>query len=128
MTVEEYTSWPAYRLDGRRLESDEWPLVRAIHQGKVVINQELEIMRGDGSRDTLLVSSAPIRAADARIVGGVSTFVDITEKHLTERQLKATAEHAQPSATFQRKVAEASQRLAEAFEEGDIAGDRKSTR
>src|SRR5262245_18781004 len=122
MTVEEYTSWPAYRLDGRRLESDEWPLVRAIHQGKVVINQEFEIMRGDGSRGTILVSSAPIRAADARIVGGVSTFMDITEKRLTERQLKATAEHAQRTATFQRTVAEASQRLAEAFEEGDIAG------
>ena len=122
MTVDEYTSWPAYRLDGRRLESDEWPLVRAIHQGKVVINQEVEIMRGDGSRGTILVSSAPIRAADARIVGGVSTFMDITEKRLTERQLKATAEHAQRSATFQRTVAEASQRLAEAFEEGDIAG------
>jgi signal transduction histidine kinase/PAS domain-containing protein len=122
MPVEEYTSWPAYRLDGRRFEPEEWPLVRAIHQGKVVINQEVEIMRGDGSRGTILISSAPIRAADARIVGGVSTFVDITEKRLTERQLKATAEHAQRSATFQKTVAEASQQFAEAFEEGDIGG------
>jgi signal transduction histidine kinase/PAS domain-containing protein len=122
MPIEEYTSWPAYRLDGRRLEREEWPLVRAIHEGKVTINQEIEIMRGDGSRGTLLVSSAPIRAADARIVGGVSTFVDVTEKRLTERQLKTTAEHAQRAATFQRTVAEASQRLAEAFEEGDVVG------
>jgi hypothetical protein len=91
-------------------------------QGNVIINQELEIMRGDGSRGTILVSSAPIRAADARIVGGVSQFVDITQKRLTERQLKATAEHAQRAATFQRTVAEASQQLTEAFEEGDIAG------
>jgi signal transduction histidine kinase len=49
----------------------------------------------------------------------VSTFVDITEKRLTERQLQSTAEQAQRSATFQKTVAEASQQLAEAFKEGD---------
>jgi signal transduction histidine kinase/PAS domain-containing protein len=119
MPVEEYTGWPAYRSDGRRLEPQEWPLIRAMRQGKVIINQEYEIMRGDGSRGTSLVSAAPIRATDARIVGGVSTFVDITEKRLTERQLQAAAEQAQRSATFQKTVAEASQQLAEAFKEGD---------
>jgi PAS domain S-box-containing protein len=115
--TEEY-SWPAYRPDGRRLEREEWPLAQAIHDGELIINQEVEIMRGDGSRGTILVSAAPIRAADTRIIGGVSTFVDITEKRLIERQLKATAEQAQRAENFQRIVAEASLQLADAFKEG----------
>jgi signal transduction histidine kinase len=115
---EQYTAWPAYHPDGRRLEREEWPLAQAIGEGEVVINQEVEIMRGDGTRGTVLVSAAPIRAADARIVGAVSTFVDITEKRLVERQLQATAEQAQRAETFQKIVAEASLQLAEAFEEG----------
>jgi PAS domain S-box-containing protein len=115
----DYTAWPAYHTDGRRLEPEEWAMARAIRQGKVVINEEVEIMRGDGSTGWILVSAAPIRAADTRIVGAVSTFVDITDMRLIERQLKAAAEQAQRAAIFQKTVGEASQQLAEAFQEGN---------
>jgi GAF domain-containing protein len=84
----------------------------------VVFNEEIEILRGDGSRGTILSSAAPLRAPDGRMVGGVTTFVDITEKRATERQLKETLEQAQRAESVQRIVAEASQQLAESFHEG----------
>jgi signal transduction histidine kinase/PAS domain-containing protein len=111
-------SFPAYRPDGRRLEYEEWPLPRAIRDGELIMNEEFEILRGDGSLGTILVSAAPIRAANTQIIGGVCTMVDITEKRLIERQLKATVEQAQRAETFQKIVAEASLQLAEAFKEG----------
>jgi signal transduction histidine kinase/PAS domain-containing protein len=115
--MDEY-AWPVYHPDGRRFEYEEWPLVQAIRDGAFTLNQEMEIMRGDGSRATILVSAAPIRAANTQIIGGVCTLVDITEKRIIERQLKATADEAQRAEIFQKIVAEASLQLAEAFKEG----------
>jgi signal transduction histidine kinase/PAS domain-containing protein len=114
-SIEEYRSWPAYRRDGRRLEPEEWPLARALRRGEVVLNQEIDILRGDGSRGTVLTSAAPLRAPDGHTVGGVTTFVDITEKRRTERQLKEAAAHAQRAEVIHRILSEASQQLAESF-------------
>jgi signal transduction histidine kinase/PAS domain-containing protein len=114
-SVEEYRAWPAFRRDGRRLEPDDWPLARAIRKGEVVFNEEIEILRGDGSRGTVLTSAAPLRAPDGRAVGGVTTFVDISEKRTTERQLKESTAQAQRAEVVLRLVAEASQQLAESF-------------
>ena len=116
-SVEEYRAWPAYRRDGRRLESEEFPLARAL-RGAVVVNQEVEILRGDGSRGTILSNASPIRARDGRIVGAVTAFVDITEKRTTERQLREMAAQAQSAEAVQAIIAEASVQLAESFHEG----------
>jgi signal transduction histidine kinase/PAS domain-containing protein len=116
-SFEEYRAWPAFRRGGRRLEPDEWPLARAIRNGEVVFNEEIEILRGDGSRGTVLTSASPLRAPDGRTVGGVTTFVDITDKRTTEQQLKETTAKAQRGEVVQRLIAEASQHLAESFVE-----------
>lgn len=117
-SVEQYGAWPGYAADGRRLTSKEWPLARAICHGETVLSEEIEILRGDGSRGTILVGAAPIRGPDARIIGGIATFVDITAKRLTERELKQAAEQAQRAEAFQQIASEASQQLAEAFGAG----------
>ncbi|HEY1307687.1 MAG TPA: ATP-binding protein [Vicinamibacterales bacterium] len=117
-SVEQYGGWPGYRLDGRRLRAQEWPLARAIQSGETVLNEEIEILRGDGSRGAILVGAAPIHGPNAQIVGGVSTFVDITEKWRTERELRRTAQQAQRAEALQQIASEASQQLAEAFETG----------
>jgi signal transduction histidine kinase/PAS domain-containing protein len=115
--VEEYRGWPIYHQDGRRLEPREFPLARAV-AGSATVNEELEILRGDGTRGTVLCNAAPIRTADGRTVGGVTTFVDITEKRSLELQLKEIAAQAQSAETVQQVVAEASIQLAESFHEG----------
>jgi PAS domain-containing protein len=121
-SIEQYGAWPGYRLDGRRLTAEEWPLARAIRYGETTLNEEVEILRGDGSRGAILLGAAPIRGPDAQIIGGVATFVDITDKRRTERELRRTAEQAQRAEAFQEFASEASQELAEAFEKGTTVG------
>jgi PAS domain S-box-containing protein len=117
-SIEQYGAWPGYRLDGHRLGAEEWPLARAIRHGETMLNEEIEILRGDGTRGSILLGAAPIRGPNAQIIGGVATFIDITEKRRIERDLRRTAEQAQRAEAFQEIASEASQELAEAFETG----------
>ena len=55
-------------------------------------NEEIEIRRGDDTRGALSINSAPIRDGEGRIVAGVVTFFDITERKQVERKLREQAE------------------------------------
>lgn len=100
-SVEQYRAWPGYRSNGQRLAADEWPLARAIQRGDITLNEEVEILRGDGTRGAILISAAPIRADDGRVLGGVATLTDITQRRATEDQLKLAMQQAHRAATFQ---------------------------
>jgi PAS domain S-box-containing protein len=76
--------WPG---GGRRLEPHEWALARTLRDGQPVVNEEVEIVAFDGTRRTLLHSTAVLRDGQGAIVGAVAVKVDIT----TRRQ----AEHAE---------------------------------
>ena len=58
----------------------------------MVTNEEIEIRRGDDTRGALSINSAPIRDGEGRIVAGVVTFFDITERKQVERKLREQAE------------------------------------
>jgi len=79
--VDEYRAYPGLHPDGRPLQPEEWPLARAITAGETVTGEEIEILRGDGSRATLSLNAAPIRDRDGTIVAGVVTFDDVTERN-----------------------------------------------
>ncbi len=108
--------WVAYTRDGRRVEPEAWALSRAIRTGETVLDQEVDILRGDGTRGTILNSAAPILAEGTRIIGGVATFSDITDKRKTENQLQTALAQAQRAETFHRILAEAGQELAESVD------------
>jgi PAS domain S-box-containing protein len=90
--VEEYRAYKGFHPDGRPYEPQEWPLARSIMAGEVVTNEEIEILRGDGTRGALISNSAPIRDGAGRIVAGVVSFFDITERKQAERWLREQAE------------------------------------
>jgi PAS domain S-box-containing protein len=90
--IEEYIVYKGFHPDGRPYEPQEWPLARSITAGETVTNQEVEILRGDGTRGALNVSSAPIRDGGGRIVAGVASFFDITERKRVESRLREQAE------------------------------------
>ncbi len=93
--IEQYTEHKGFHLDGRPYAPEEWPLARSITTGEVVVGEEIEVLRGDGTRGTVHASSAPIRDRDGRIVAGVVTFQDITERKQMEeavRQLNTALE------------------------------------
>jgi PAS domain S-box-containing protein len=98
-SIEDYATRKGFHADGVAYTPDQWPLARSIRAGEVATGEEIEIERGDGSRATVLVSSAAIRDADGSPVAGVATFVDITERKEIERALRSSEE-------FSRKVFE----------------------
>jgi PAS domain S-box-containing protein len=91
-SIEEYGVWKGFHLDGRPYKPQEWPMARSITTGEVVTNEEAEILRGDGTRGALSINSAPIRDHEGRIVAGVATVFDITERKRAERRLREQAE------------------------------------
>jgi PAS domain S-box-containing protein len=85
--VDEYRRYRGFdRSTGRMLEPQEWPLARSITNGEAIINEEIDIERGDGSLGTVMVNSAPIFDEQNRIVAGVVVFSDITARAEAERQ------------------------------------------
>ena len=50
-------------------------------------DEEIDIERGDGSRGTIVVNSAPIRDPDGSVAAAVCTFLDITERAESRRRL-----------------------------------------
>jgi len=78
--------------DGRPYEPEEWPLARSIARGEIVTDEEIDYLRSDGTRGTMLVSSAPIESPDRRIVSGIVTFHDITQRKQVERMQRFLAE------------------------------------
>ncbi len=77
-----------HHSDGSQYSSDELPLSRSLASGEVVTNEELELVRGDGSRVAVMISSAPIRDHRGFIVAGVATLFDVTDRKQLEQQLR----------------------------------------
>lgn len=69
----------------------EHPLARAL-RGEVVIQEEVECRRADGSQTCFRISAAPVRDADGDIVLAVSTFDDIGEQRRTAAALGESEE------------------------------------
>ena len=89
-TIEEYTDYTGFHPDGRQLRPEEWPLARAIAAGEVVTDEEIRMLRGDGTIGIGLFSAAPVRDRDGRIVAGVVAWSDVTERKRAEEALYET--------------------------------------
>jgi PAS domain S-box-containing protein len=73
-----------FHADGRLYEPREWPLARALTSGERVAGEEIEIIRGDGTRGHISVNAGPILDGNGNIVAAVVTFYDITERKLAQ--------------------------------------------
>lgn len=78
--LQAYGETVAFHSDGTPYQAHDWPLARSIRDGEVVESEEAEIERGDGTRGFISLNSAPILDAAGRVVAGVMTFYDITER------------------------------------------------
>ena len=76
-----------FHPDGRPYTRPEWPLERSL-RGEVVIGEEIEIERGDGTHAHLSVNSAPVRDGRGRIVAAVAVDLDITARKHAEEALR----------------------------------------
>ena len=91
--VEEYEQLKGFHEDGTRYLPSDWPAARSIHDGETVWDEEINILRDDGSRGTIRVSSTPIRDRSGTIILAVTTCYDVTEqKKANESVEKYTAQ------------------------------------
>jgi hypothetical protein len=88
-----------WTADGRRLEGEDWPLARSLLHGEVVVDEELQIQRGDGTHVWVSLNSAPVRDEDGEIVAAVVTFLDVTARKRAER--KAEEENRRTALTLE---------------------------
>ena len=88
--IEQYTDYKGFHPDGREVRPEEWPLARAITTGEVVSDEEIAMLRGDGTMGVGLFSAAPVRDRHGRIVAGVVAWSDITERRRADEALRRT--------------------------------------
>lgn len=75
---------------GKPVLAKEWPLAQALLQGKVVYDQEIDVLGKDGERKTFLYFAAPIRNEQGQITGGVAAGLDMTQRRRLELRLRET--------------------------------------
>ena len=106
----DYAGYSGLDPEGRPYLPHQWPLARSLVMGEVVKDEEIGFRRGDGTRGTMCVSSAPIRDGEGTIIAAVVVFYDITARKRAEEELRRAREE------LELRVAERTAALAEANE------------
>jgi PAS domain S-box-containing protein len=84
-----------FRADGQVYGPGELPLARALRDGEIVSGEEVWILRGDGTRAAITVSSAPLRDANGQIVAAIVAYIDISDRACAEEELRRAQERLQ---------------------------------
>ncbi len=83
--IEDYAAFRGFGQDGRPYGAHDWPVARSLEHGELVVGEEIEIERLDGTRGVVSISSAPVRDTDGSIIAGVGIIVDVTARRQAER-------------------------------------------
>ncbi len=83
--------WRLYHPDGTLCALQEWPLVRALREGVVTKNMEMQMgHEEEGGREEkrwILLNTAPVRREDGKIIASIAVFPDTTRlKQAYQRQ------------------------------------------
>lgn len=99
-TTEAVHAYGLEHRDGRPYAADELPSHRVITTGEAVVDDDLVLCRPDGTRLRVRVFANPLRDADARLIGTVIAFLDVSREasliadlETTSARLQATLEH-----------------------------------
>ncbi|MQA90735.1 MAG: PAS domain-containing protein [Gemmatimonas sp.] len=83
-----FIGWTAFHPDGRSLEVDEFPLVRALRTAERVHPEEYLFGTAGGDRVWLSIGSAPILDSQRAVIGGIVTVQRIDEQKGAEEALR----------------------------------------
>ena len=76
------------RPNGDILAADEWPVTRALRAVETIRDEEIVLVRRDGTRVAVEANAGPVRDRDGRIIAGVLVFQDVTERKEAEVALR----------------------------------------
>lgn len=85
--VTDYAAYRGFRADGSEYGASDWPLARSIQSGEAISGELAEIVRRDGSRGFISITSAPVRDRSGRIIAGLVTYNDVTQTKRLEQEL-----------------------------------------
>jgi signal transduction histidine kinase len=85
--------WTGFHADGTPYSLAEWPISGALATGQSLPEEEIEILREDGTRAVIRCSAEPLRAQNGDLTGAVMTALDVTDlrRRTTSRRLLADA-------------------------------------
>jgi PAS domain S-box-containing protein len=113
VTAADGTAPTHFRLfhDGKLLAPQDYPVQRALREGRDLRNFEERIVFSDASSIDLLGNVVPLRNPDGSVRGAVAAFVDVTKLKAVEAEMRAL------NASLEEKVQERTARLREALRE-----------
>jgi signal transduction histidine kinase len=95
--------------DGTQVPVEDWPISRAL-RGETTTGRELHIRHADGSRTYIQIAATPVRDAGGDIIGGVTTFTDITERKRVEEEVRSLNDELEERVRRRTAALEAAQR------------------
>src|SRR5207253_2660808 len=72
----------AFHPDGSPFQPEDWPLIRSLRHGELVVGEEMEVVKLTGERSIIRTSAAPIRDAEGRTIAAAVSFEDVTARLL----------------------------------------------
>ena len=87
-SIDEFEAYKAFWPEtGEQLMPEDWPAAQALKHGRSVADMVVDIERFDGTRGTIVLSTAPIED-DGTVLGAVTIVQDITSIRENERALR----------------------------------------
>ncbi|MGZ6272762.1 MAG: GAF domain-containing protein [Candidatus Limnocylindrales bacterium] len=77
--------WTALRPAGALRDPGDWPGARSMATGELVVNEELRVLRADGTAAVISQTSAPVLDGAGEIAGAVVVTLDVTERKEAEQ-------------------------------------------
>lgn len=74
--------------NGRELEPHELPMQRASASGRVISNQEIDVVKSNGETIKFLTEAAPLFDEQGQSRGCIAAYVDITDRKKIEESLR----------------------------------------
>ncbi|ERT09390.1 sensory box protein [Lyngbya aestuarii BL J] len=81
-------TFTGFHPNGQPYHASEYPLLRSLKTGEVILGEKISILRADGDCIFINVNSAPIRDRQGEIVAAVAVFRDITAQRQAELSLR----------------------------------------
>jgi len=78
--------WQNLRLDGTPLPPEEHPMAIMMATGKLIVDHEIAVQPPTGDRFYISINAAPILDDDGTLLGGIGTFMDVTNRRKVIQQ------------------------------------------